>query len=162
MANDINICNLNHNTVKPFFNGDLDGGRYREVALFRGEEGCNMKPDFRHFLYLIFYLTVAQKYLTQSEYINEAETRYVRYGSCFVIHSLIRSFIRHSLVLESPQRGVASYVYIFLTFYNKTWGLVNAICSWPLWREVTLRRDFGTRFSGRFRCEDVSVVERLI
>ena len=67
MANDINICNLNHNKVKPFFNGDLDGGRYREVVLCHGEEGRNMKPDFGHFLYLQNAYTVAQKYLTQSE-----------------------------------------------------------------------------------------------
>ena len=155
MANDINICNSNHNTVKPFFNGHLVGGRYREVALCYGEKGCNTDETWL-WAFFIFkkMVPVAKKYLTQSEYSNKAETRYVRYGSC--------SFIRHSVVLKSPNGEWPVTYTFFLTFYNRTWGLVNAICSWRLWREVTLRRDFGTRFSGRFRCEEVSVVERLI
>ena len=51
VADDSTICTIKHNTVKPVYRGHLGDGRYREVAQFYEEEGCNMKPVFWNFLY---------------------------------------------------------------------------------------------------------------
>ena len=51
MADDSTICTIKHNTVKPVYRGHLGDGRYREVAQFYEEEGCNMKPVFWNFLF---------------------------------------------------------------------------------------------------------------
>ena len=75
VADDSTICTIKHNTVKPVYRGHLGDGRYREVAQFYEEEGCNIKPVFWNFLYsTLFCMRFRGKKIKNPVFIKDLGT----------------------------------------------------------------------------------------